>query len=95
MHLRRSFTNICYYKTKQRKKEIDFVVTTPIGDLLLYQACVEMNMDETREREISALVDACNEFDLHEGYIITEDHEEEIRMGKITILCVPFWKWTL
>lgn len=33
MHLRRTFSNICYYKTEQQKKEVDFVVTTPTGDL--------------------------------------------------------------
>jgi len=95
LHLRRSFTNICYYKTKQRKKEIDFVVTTPIGELLLYQACVEMSHDETREREISALVEACKEFDMQEGYIITEGHEEEIEVDEISIHCIPFWKWSI
>src|SRR5262249_3418107 len=55
MHLRRSYTNICYYKTEQNKKEIDFIVTTPLGELLLFQACLEMDDPETRERELSAI----------------------------------------
>jgi len=93
MHLRRSHTNICYYKTARSKKEIDFVVTTAKGDLLLIQACVDMGEEETRERELSALYEACQEFDLSEGYIITEDHEEEIRHQNLKIHCIPFWKW--
>lgn len=93
MHLRRTFTNICYYKTVQHKKEIDFVVTKPNGDLILLQACVEMNDKETRKREISALCDACHEFELSQGMIITVDHEEEIHQDGVVILCIPFWKW--
>ncbi|HEX4839365.1 MAG TPA: ATP-binding protein [Rhabdochlamydiaceae bacterium] len=95
MHLRRSYTNICYYKTKHSKKEVDFVVTTPRGDLLLIQACVDMREEETRERELSALYEACQEFDLSEGYIITEDHEEEIKHQNLKIHCIPFWKWAI
>jgi uncharacterized protein len=93
MHLRRTFSHICYYKTKKQKKEIDFVVTKPNGEILLFQACVEMNLEKTREREISALCEACNEFGLSHGTIITEDAEEEIhKEGKI-ISCIPYWKW--
>ena len=64
MHLRRRYTNICYYKTKQKNKEVDFVVTTARGDLLLFQACADMNDEQTRERELSALYEAGQEFDL-------------------------------
>ncbi len=93
MHLRRNYANICYYKTKQQKKEIDFVVTVPRGDLLLFQACAEISHEETRTREFSALCEACEEFGLKEGVIITEDHEEKVSLQGIEIRCIPFWKW--
>lgn len=93
VHLRRTYTNICYYKTEKSKKEVDFALTTQTGDLVLIQACVEMNDPRTRERELSALCEACNEFGLKSGLIITEDHEEEIERVGITIHCHPFWKW--
>lgn len=95
MHLRRSYTNICYYKTDHSKKEIDFVVTTPTGDLLLLQACTDMKEEKTRLRELSALYEACQEFGLREGVIITEDHEEIIQHQDLAIHCIPFWKWSL
>jgi len=93
LHLRRSYTNICYYKTQEHKKEVDFVITTPRGQLHLYQACTEMSDDKTRQRELSALSEACKELNLQEGTIVTEDHEEEIDLQGITIHCIPFWKW--
>lgn len=94
MHLRRSFSNICYYKTERSKKEIDFVVTKPNGNLMLVQSCVTMDDPLTRAREISALVQGCHEFGLKKAFIITEDHEEEITQEGITIHCLPFWQWS-
>lgn len=92
MHLRRSYSNICYYKNSQQK-EVDFVVTTALGDLILIQACAEMDHGQTRERELSALYEICKEFGLKNGTIVTEDHEEEIIRDGVTVHCIPFWKW--
>jgi len=94
MHLRRSFNNICYYKTSQQK-EVDFIVTTPRGELLAIQACAEMKEAPTRKREIDPLCEACQEFGVKEGFIITEDHEEKLCQEGIDIYCIPFWKWVL
>lgn len=93
MHIRRNFSNICYYKTERHKKEIDFVVTKPSGELFLVQAAVHMDGAETRKREISALVEGCIELGVPHGFIVTEDHEEEIQQEGVTIHCIPFWKW--
>ncbi len=38
------------------------VVTKPNGDLILLQACLKMDDLGTKEREISALCEACREF---------------------------------
>ncbi len=72
---------------------MDFVVTTPTDELILIQACVDMNDEQTRERELSALCSVCAEFGLTEGWVITEDHEEEVDRQGINVHCVPFWKW--
>ncbi len=95
IHLRRTFKNICYYKTKKSGKEIDFVVTTPIGDLFLVQVCLTMDDPSTRERELTALYEACVEFDLKEAMIVTEDTQEEVRYKDLVIQCIPFWVWAL
>ena len=56
IHLRRYFKNICHYKTKQHKKEIDFVVTNPKGNLILIQVCLDLSDKSTFERETSAIL---------------------------------------
>lgn len=90
--LRRQYKDIYYYKTKSQK-EVDFIVTTPTGDYQLFQVCLEMSDEDTRKRELSALVEAGKEMGLIEGYVITEDQEELIEMDQFTAHCIPFWKW--
>lgn len=93
IHLRRTFKNICYYKTQKSKKEIDFVVTKPNGELFLLQVCVNMDDENTQKRELSAFYEACKELNLSHGTIITEDLEEQFSLEGISIQCIPFWKW--
>lgn len=95
MHLRRLYREICYYKTEIHKKEVDFVVTTPQNEILLFQVCLDLTEEKTKQREISALVEACEEFELRKGYIITLNQEQEIESNGILINCIPFWKWVL
>ncbi len=52
-----------------------------------------MHDAQTREREIRALCEACGEFGLQNGVIVTGDHEEEINQEGYTFHCIPFWKW--
>ena len=51
--------------------------------------------EETEKREVSALVEAMDEFGLTKGLIITDDIErgEEIRGSRIAFM--PLWKWLL
>jgi predicted AAA+ superfamily ATPase len=65
------------------------------GDLLLIQACADIQEKETRERELSALYEACQEFDLPEGTLINGDQEEEVFHQGLAIHCIPFWKWSI
>lgn len=93
IHLRRSYHNICYYKTKTGK-EVDFIVTTSIGDLLLFQVCADLRQaDTTFERETESLYEACKECGLQQGTLITTGEEETIQREGIQLHCIPFWRW--
>ena len=70
-------------------------MTTEKGDFQLYQVCHDLTHSETRKREIEAIATSAQELDLHEGYVITNDHEETIQFDSLTIYCIPFWKWGL
>ena len=51
--------------------------------------------EETEKREVSALVDAMDEFGLAEGLIITDDIEREEEIEGRRIVFMPLWKWLL
>lgn len=90
--LRRKHKEIYYYKTKTHR-EVDFLVVLHTGDYQLFQVCLEMSNGETRDRELLSLKEAGQELGLKEGFLITEDHEEDLEDEHFSIHCIPFWKW--
>lgn len=96
MHLRRKTEDIFYYKTK-KGDEIDFV-TGPDSKIKIIQVCWELNKSEnTRKREIKALIDAMNELNVCESWVITAYEKEEVKDIKTghVIHIVPAFQWLL
>jgi predicted AAA+ superfamily ATPase len=60
----------------------------------LIQVCYSIN-EETEKREVSALVEAMDEFGLREGLIITDDIEREEEIEGRRVVFIPLWKWLL
>jgi len=94
IHLMKQYNNtdeprLFYYN---RNIEVDFYV--PEANLAV-QASYDINDDETRRREISALVSLNKAFPLKNAIIVTRDHEEKIEEGGLTIEVIPIWKWLL
>lgn len=54
------------------------------------QVTYDMSEQETKKREIKGLVNACKNFKLEKGVIITYDIEDNI-----SISLVPFYKFTI
>ena len=94
LELRRHYKDIFYYKTNSGK-EIDFVVLSETGQVQLFQACFDLKSEQTKIREISALIEAANELKCKNLFIITLDDESEIKQGDFTIRVLPFWKWAM
>jgi predicted AAA+ superfamily ATPase len=94
LQLRRQYSDIYYYKTATNK-EIDFVVVTPTGTLQLYQCCMELSSENTKKREISALIEAAAELDAKELFIITLDSEYEIQHNNVAVTVLPLWLWVI
>ncbi len=90
---RRGSGEIFYWKGKG---EVDFVVKegTKVGQLI--QACYDIDDENTKKREVSALLEAMKELGLKNGRIITWEQEGEERFeGKGKIAYIPLWKWLL
>lgn len=94
VHLRSHFNEIYYYKTSTGK-EIDFLWISDGEGINLAQVCFELRRDETKKREVQALLEGMNELNVKKSYIITQDLEEEISSGNKTIEIIPVWKFLI
>lgn len=92
--LRRLTKEIFYYKT-HKQLEVDFVTISSTGQLQIFQVCHDMQNPETRQRELQAAIQAAEELQLNICIIITNDTEEILKQGPISIDCIPYWKWAL
>lgn len=90
MHFRRQKLAPKYYVTKTGA-EVDFVLTeAEKGKRRLIQVCWDISAQDTRKREVGALLSAMEELGLRHGTIVTwmdEDRSDE----RFDI--VPAWKW--
>jgi len=92
--LRRNQGLIYYYQTKDNK-EVDFVVTHQKTVQQIIQVCYQLNHHTTKEREVSALLQASDELSCNTLLVITFDLDKEEKHGKKTILYIPLWRWLI
>lgn len=93
LELKRKEFDIYYYRTS--KSECDFLVfdKNTISDVI--QVTFDMSDENTKNREIKGLIEACKNFDLKSGIIITFDNEDELIENGIKIKIIPFYKWSI
>lgn len=75
-----------------RNIEVDFFVPE---EALAIQASYSIQDEETRKREVDALVALNKVSPLDKAYIITYDEEETVETTELTIEVFPIWKWLL
>ena len=99
----KNLENVVFIELKRRKKEIyyfaekhecDFVAKDKAEITQAIQVCYSFNK-ENKDREISGLLEALNKFKLKEGYVITFDQEEELKIEGKKIKVMPVWKWLI
>ncbi len=93
-HLRRKTENIYYYKTAQGN-EVDFLWFDSNQKPNLVQVSWDVNDEQTRKREIRALVQAMDEAGLNTSVVVSNDHSEIIKYDGKEIHIIPAWKYFL
>lgn len=91
LHLRRQTKDVYYYKGTQ---EVDFYAKLP-EKAVLVNVSYEIKDEKTKTREITGLLEAMEYFSLDEGYLITRDEKEEVRVEGKTIIILPMIEWLL
>ncbi|RXA16573.1 ATP-binding protein [Methanosarcina sp. MSH10X1] len=95
--LRREKQVFCF----RGKRECDFVIKDKNSQKVsaAIQVSICFGSPAVREREILGLTEALDEYGLEEGFILTMDDEETLRVesktGKKLILVKSVWKWML
>jgi len=86
--------NLFYYQDSQ-KREVDFIWQEGKTVKELIQVANDLHNLKTKEREIKALEKAMDQFGLKHGLILTQDSEEEIKIGRKIITVKPVYQWLL
>lgn len=92
--LRIKTNKIYYYRTKNGN-EVDFVAILSNQSKLLIQVCESLTNEQTRKRELTAMLEAMQELKLTHGLIITKTEEgvENVIQGQIKIIST--WRFLL
>lgn len=75
-----------------RNVEVDFVL--PDAGLAV-QVCYNVNNEDTRTREISALANLNKFKPMARNIVVTYDEEQIVRTGDVEIQIIPAWKWLI
>lgn len=94
LELKRRGFDVFYYLNKTGK-EVDFISRKDNKVNGAIQVCWSLTDEKTREREIGNLLEALAELKLKEGFILTEDEEDEIKIKGVKINILPVYKWLL
>lgn len=93
IELLRRGTSTFYWKSRSGE-EVDFVVRKG-RRIRPIQVCYDPEAQETKEREIKALIKCMDEFKLKKAEVITFDYEDEEKVKNKTIQFIPLWKFLL
>jgi predicted AAA+ superfamily ATPase len=92
LHLRRKFQKIYYYKTVQ-DYEVDFFLPQ---ENMMVQVSQHLDVSETKERELRALVMASAEQKMPSVlFIVTEGDKQSIEREGYNIEVIPLYEWLL
>ena len=92
-------SNIYFYKNNIG--ECDFVIDYTRGhigrdNVQAIQVCIDINNQDTKDREIKGLIQGMIKLKTNNGIIITNvDKEEVLRIEEYNIKIIPIWKWFL
>ena len=92
LELKRRGSDVYYYR--DGSSECDFVVHEKKSIVEALQVTFDMSDEDTKKRELKGLLNACKEFGLHRGFIVTYDSEDELCIDGIEIEMIPFYKWS-
>lgn len=96
--------NAVFIELRRRGKELfyhndgnecDFIVREELRITEAYQVCVSMQEEKMRQRELEGIRSAMKAYSLSEGYIITREETEDVKVEEGVVHLVSFARWIL
>lgn len=87
--------NVYYYKKDSRAKEVDFALCKGNKVQRLYQVCMDLTAEKTRNREMNSLVQVSNETGCRELFLITDTERFTEEKDGRKIRVIPAYEWLL
>ena len=87
--------DVYYYKKDSRAKEVDFALCKGNKVQQLYQVCLDITAEKTRNRELSSLVQASSETGCRELFLITDTERFTTGKDGRKIRVIPAYEWLL
>lgn len=104
----RMLENVVYLELKRHqydiyfhreKKECDFIIKSKNDIVAAIQVTMSLNHPETKTREIAGLLEAMQQYQLSEGWILTDDEFDELNVNvdnkDLLIHVKPVWRWLI
>ena len=91
INLRRKYGDECYFFNTP-KAEVDFYIPE---ESTAIQVAYSMADQDTRKREVDALIALADYQDVQHLLIVTKDDEETLEEKGKVISVIPLWKWLM
>ena len=96
LHLRRNYPRVRYYLTRNKRQEVDFLVSDERGKpVLAVQVSMEISHPDTLRRELEPLVSTARYYGTVQNLIITLRQEQRFEENGVVVHTIPAWQWLL
>lgn len=93
LELRRRNKQLFYYKNIG---EVDFLITElGVPKEAIHVSYCDLEEENTRQREISGLLECLKDLNFIKGLLLTKNYEEVIHIDHFRLECVPLHRWLL
>jgi predicted AAA+ superfamily ATPase len=93
IELKRRSKEVYFYS--QPTYEVDFLIREGLKAKQLIQVCYSLEDENTKKREVRAILKASKELGCRDLLIISRDVETEEKVNSRKIKFIPLWKWLI
>jgi len=80
----------------KKRQEVDFIAVDVNGcPGMAVQVCMNIDQENTLDRELEPMISTAKYFGIKENLIITYNQEKDFHRDGVLVKAIPAWKWLL